>query len=96
MRDVKSDAFAMLMNWFSSIMKNVKSDAFITLMKIIFTLSFLCSDDVFLKWKLASYLFITYFTYMIQKENVESLIQKVRYSVERKCRKCCVKDKWTC
>ncbi len=96
MRDVKSNAFTMLMNWFSSVMKDVKFDAFTTLMKIIFALSFLCSDDVFLKWKSAPYLFITYFTYMMQKENVKSLIQKVRCSVERKCRKCCVKDKWTC
>ncbi len=64
-------------------MKSIKLDAFTTLMKIIFTLSFLCSDDVFLKWKSASYLFITYFTYMMQKENIKSLIQKVRCSVER-------------
>jgi len=77
-------------------MKNVKSDAFITLMKIIFVLNFLCFNDVFLKWKSASYLFITYFTYMMQKENVESLMQKVRCFVERKCRKCYIKDKWIC
>jgi len=77
-------------------MKNVKSDAFITLMKIIFVLIFLCFNDVFLKWKSASYLFITYFTYMMQKENVESLMQKVRCFVERKCRKCYIKDKWIC
>jgi len=74
-------------------MKSIKLDAFTTLIKIIFTLSFLCSDDVFLKLKSASYLFITHFTYMMQKENIKSLIQKVRCSVERKCRKCCVKDK---
>ncbi len=74
-------------------MKNVKFDAFTTLIKIIFTLSFLCSDDVFLKWKSASYLFITYFTYMMQKENVKSLMQKVRCFVERKCKKCCIKAK---
>ncbi len=77
-------------------MKDIKFNAFTTLMKIIFTLSFLCSDDVFLKWKSASYLFITYFTYIMQKKNIKSLIQKVRCSVERKCRKCCVKDKQTC
>jgi len=94
-KDVKSDAFAMLMSWFSSVMKNMKLNAFATLIKIIFALSFLCSDDVSLKWKSASYLFIIYFTYMMQKENVKSLIQKVRCSVERKCRKCCVKDKET-
>jgi len=29
----------------------------------------------------------------MQKENIKSLIQKVRCSVERKCRKCCIKDK---
>ncbi len=96
MRDVKPDAFAMLMSWFSSVMRDMKSDALATLIKIIFALSFLCSDDVLLKWKSASYLFITYFTYMMQKENVKSLIQKVRCSVERKCRKCCVKGKQTC
>ncbi len=95
-RDVKPDAFAMLMSWFSSVMRGVKPDALATLMKIIFALSFLCSGDVFLKWKSASYLFITHFTYMMQKENVESLMQKVRCSVERKGRKCCVKGKWTC
>ncbi len=77
-------------------MKDMKSDAFTTLMKIIFTLSFLCLNDVSLKWKSASYLFISYFTYMMQKENIKSLIQKVRCSVERKCKKCCVKDKWIC
>ncbi len=71
----------------------MKSDVLTTLIKIIFTLSFLCFDDVSLKWKLASYLFITYFIYMMQKENIKSLIQKVRCSVERKCRTCCVKDK---
>ncbi len=76
-------------------MKSMKSDALTTLMKIIFAFSFLYSDDVFLKWKSASYLFIIYFTYIVQKENVKSLIQKVRCSVERKCRKCCVKDKQT-
>ncbi len=96
MKSVKFDAFTMLMNWFSSVMRNVKPDALATLIKIIFALSFLCSDDVSLKWKSASYLFITHFTYMMQKENVESLMQKVRCSVERKCRKCCIKDKWTC
>ncbi len=96
MKDVKPDAFTILMSWSDSVMWDVKSDALTTLMKIIFALSFLCSDDVFLKWKSASYLFITHFTYMMQKENVESLIQKVRCSVERKCRMCCVKDKWTC
>ncbi len=95
MKDMKSDAFIMLMNWFSSVMRDMKLDVLATLMKIIFTLNFLCSDDVFLKWKSASYLFITYFTYMMQKENVKSLIQKVRCSVERKCKKCCIKDKWT-
>ncbi len=77
-------------------MKSMKPDALTILIKIIFALSFLCFDDVFLKWKSASYLFITYFTYMMQKENIESLMQKVRCSVERKCKKCCVKDKWTC
>jgi len=77
-------------------MKDMKPDVLTTLMKIIFALSFLCSDNVLLKWKSASYLFITYFIYMMQKENIKSLIQKVRCSVERKCRKCCVKDKWTC
>ncbi len=77
-------------------MRNVKPDILTTLIKIIFAFSFLCSDDVSLKWKSASYLFITYFIYMMQKENIESLIQKVRCSVERKCRKCCIKDKWTC
>jgi len=76
-------------------MKNMKFDAFITLIKIIFTLSFLCSDDVSLKWKSTSYLFIAYFIYIMQKENIKSLIQKVRCSVERKCRKYCIKDKWT-
>ncbi len=96
MRDMKSNAFAMLMSWFSSVMRDVKPDVLATLMKIIFAFSFLYSNDVFLKWKSASYLFITYFTYMMQKENVKSLIQKVRCFVERKCRKCCVKDKWTC
>ncbi len=96
MKDIKFNAFTMLMNWSNSIMRSVKPDALATLMKIIFTLSFLCSDDVFLKWKSASYLFITYFIYMIQKENIKSLIQKVRYSVERKCKKYCVKDKWIC
>ncbi len=95
MKDVKSDAFAMLMSWFSSVMRNMKSDTFTTLMKIIFALSFLCFNDVSLKWKSASYFFITYFTYMMQKENIKSLIQKVRCSVERKCKKCCIKDKWT-
>jgi len=74
-------------------MKNVKSDVLTTLMKIIFTFSFLYFNDVSLKQKSALYLFITYFTYMMQKENIKSLIQKVRCSVERKCRKCCVKDK---
>jgi len=74
-------------------MRNIKPDALATLIKIIFTLSFLCSDDVFLKWKSASYLFITYFTYMMQKENVKSLMQKVRCFVERKCKKCCIKAK---
>ncbi len=77
-------------------MRDIKSDVLTTLMKIIFTLSFLCFNDVLLKWKSASYLFITYFTYMMQKENVKSLIQKVRCSVERKCRKCYIKNKWTC
>ncbi len=95
MRDVKLNAFTMLMNWSNSVMKSIKSDVLTTLMKIIFAFSFLCSDNVSLKWKSASYLFITYFTYMMQKENVKSLIQKVRCSVERKCRKCCIKDKWT-
>jgi len=95
LKDVKSDTFTMLMSWSDSVMRNVKPDVFATLMKIIFAFSFLCSDDVSLKWKSASYLFITYFTYMMQKENVKSLIQKVRCSVERKCRKCCIKDKWT-
>jgi len=95
MKDMKSDAFIMLMNWFSSVMRDVRLDVLATLMKIIFTLNFLYSDNVFLKWKSASYLFITYFTYMMQKENVKSLIQKVRCSVERKCKKCCIKDKWT-
>ncbi len=95
MRDMKSDAFTMLMNWFSSVMKSMKPDVFTTLIKIIFAFSFLCFNDVSLKWKSASYLFITYFTYMMQKENVKSLIQKVRCSVERKCKKCCIKDKWT-
>jgi len=95
MKDMKSDAFIMLMNWFSSVMRDVKLNVLATLMKIIFTLNFLCFDDVFLKWKSASYLFITYFTYMMQKENVKSLIQKVRFSVERKCKKCYIKDKWT-
>ncbi len=75
-------------------MRDMKSNAFTTLIKIIFIFSFLYSNDVSLKWKSASYLFITYFTYMIQKENIKSLIQKVRCSVERKCRKCCIKDKW--
>ncbi len=74
-------------------MRDMKSDVFATLIKIIFALSFLCFNDVFLKWKSASYLFITYFIYMMQKENIKSLIQKVRCSVERKCRKYCVKDK---
>ncbi len=74
-------------------MRSIKFNALTTLIKIIFTFSFLCSDDISLKWKSASYLFITYFTYMMQKENIKSLIQKVRCSVERKCRKCCVKDK---
>ncbi len=96
MKDMKSDAFAMLMNWFSSVMKSMKFDAFTTLIKIIFTFSFLCFDDVSLKWKSASYLFIINFTYMMQKENVESLMQKVRCFVERKCRKYYIKDKWTC
>ncbi len=96
MRDIKSDAFAILISWFNSVMKNIKFDVLATLIKIIFTLSFLYSDDVSLKWKSASYLFITYFTYMMQKENIKSLIQKVRCSVERKCKKCCIKDKWTC
>ncbi len=77
-------------------MKNVKSDAFITLMKIIFVLNFLCFNDVFLKWKSASYLFITYFTYMMQKENVESLMQKVKCFVKRKCKMYYIKDKWIC
>ncbi len=77
-------------------MRNMKSDVLATLMKIIFVFSFLYSDDVFLKWKSASYLFITYFTYMMQEENIKSLIQKVRCSVERKCKKCCIKDKWIC
>ncbi len=49
MRDIKSDVFTMLMNWFNSMMKNIKFDAFTTLMKIIFALSFLCFNDVFLK-----------------------------------------------
>ncbi len=71
----------------------MKSDALTTLIKIIFAFSFLYSDNIFLKWKSASYLFITYFTYMMQKENVKSLIQKVRCSVERKCKMCCIKDK---
>ncbi len=75
-------------------MRNVKFDAFITLIKIIFTFSFLYSDDVFLKWKSASYLFIIYFIFIMQIENIKSLIQKVRCSVERKCKKCCIKDKW--
>ena len=96
MKDVKPDAFIMLMNWFSSVMRDVKSDVLATLMKIIFTFSFLCSNDVSLKWKSALYLFIIHFIYMMQKENIKSLIQKVKCSVERKCRKCCVKDKWTC
>ncbi len=96
MRNIKLDAFTMLMNWFSSVMRDIKLNTFTTLMKIIFTLSFLCFDDVSLKWKSASYLFTTYFTYIMQKENIKSLIQKVRCSVERKCRKCCIKDKWTC
>jgi len=74
-------------------MRNIKLDAFITLMKIIFIFNFLYSNDVFLKWKSASYLFITYFTYMMQKENIKSLIQKVKCSVERKCRKYYIKDK---
>ena len=95
MKDIKSDAFIMLMSWSDSVMRSMKSNVLATLMKIIFALSFLYSDDVFLKWKSASYLFITYFTYMMQKENVKSLIQKVRCSVERKCKKCCIKDKWT-
>ncbi len=73
----------------------MKSDALTTLIKIIFAFSFLYSDNIFLKWKSASYLFITYFTYIMQKENVKSLIQKVRCSVERKCKMCCIKDKWT-
>jgi len=77
-------------------MRNMKSNVLATLMKIIFVFSFLYSDDVFLKWKSASYLFITYFTYMMQEENIKSLIQKVRCSVERKCKKCCIKDKWIC
>jgi len=77
-------------------MKDMKFNTFTTLIKIIFALSFLCFDDVSLKWKSALYLFITYFIYMMQKENIKSLIQKVRCSVERKCRKCCIKDKWTC
>ncbi len=93
MKDIKSDAFIMLMSWSDSVMRSMKSNVLATLMKIIFALSFLYSDDVFLKWKSASYLFITYFTYMMQKENVKSLIQKVRCSVERKCKKCCFKDK---
>ncbi len=96
MRDVKSDTFTMLMSWSNSVMRSMKFNVLATLMKIIFALSFLCSDDVSLKWKSASYLFITYFTYMMQKKNVKSLIQKVSCSVERKCRKCCVKDKWIC
>ncbi len=29
----------------------------------------------------------------MQKKNIKSLIQKVRCSVERKCKKCYVKDK---
>ncbi len=74
-------------------MRDIKSDTFTTLMKIIFALSFLCSDDVSLKWKSASYLFITYFTYMMQKENIKSLMQKVRWFIERKYRKYCIKDK---
>ncbi len=74
-------------------MKSVKSDVLATLIKIIFTFNFLCSNDVFLKWKSASYLFITHFTYMMQKENIKSLIQKVRCSVERKCKKYYVKNK---
>jgi len=94
MRDIKSDTFIMLMSWFNSVIRSMKFNAFTTLMKIIFTLSFLYSDDVFLKWKSALYLFITYFTYIMQKENIKSLIQKVRCFVERKCRKCYVKDKW--
>ena len=73
-------------------MKDIKLNAFTTLIKIIFTFSFLYFDDVSLKWKSALYLFITYFTYMMQKENVESLMQKVRCFVERKCKKCCIKD----
>ncbi len=96
MRNVKFNAFIMLMSWSNSVMRDMKPDILTTLMKIIFALSFLCFNDVSLKWKSASYLFITYFTYMMQKENIKSLIQKVRCSVERKCRKCCVKDKWTC
>ena len=96
MRNIKSNAFTMLMSWFSSVMKDIKFNTFTILIKIIFTLSFLYFNDVLLKWKSASYLFITYFTYMIQKENVESLMQKVKCFVKRKCKKCCIKDKWIC
>jgi len=74
-------------------MRNIKLDVFTTLIKIIFTFSFLCFNNVSLKSKSASYLFITYFIYMMKKENVKSLIQKVRSFIERKCRKCCIKDK---
>ncbi len=49
MKDMKSDAFTMLMSWFSSVMKNMKLNVLTTLMKIIFTLNFLYSDDVLLK-----------------------------------------------
>ena len=77
-------------------MSSVKFDAFTTLIKIIFIFSFLCSDDVSLKWKSASYFFIIYFTYIMQKKNIKSLIQKVRCSAERKCKKYCIKDKWIC
>ncbi len=49
MKDVKSDTFIMLMSWSNSIMRSIKFDVLTILIKIIFTLSFLCSDDVFLK-----------------------------------------------